>query len=140
MQFLARKLLYSFVYCFYPNGLIEEKALFTWIMTWHIRGDKPMAELMMTLLTDAYIRHLTLMKDDMSMALVQDCSTPSALEMEILQSYTKPLIYRETHTYWIFCAKFDNRTQASFVFSMLFSNHVFTFEDFGARDRYLRQG
>ena len=32
--------------------------------------------------------------------LVQDCNNSSALAMELLQSCTKPLIYRSTSTTW----------------------------------------
>ena len=45
---------------FDPKGLIDNMPPLVQLMAWHQIGDKPLFEAMMTLLTDAYMRHLEL--------------------------------------------------------------------------------
>ena len=42
---------------FVPKGLIDKKAALVQVMAWHLTGDKPLSEPMLTQFTDAYMRH-----------------------------------------------------------------------------------
>ena len=42
---------------FVPRGPIDNKPALVQVMTWRLRGDKPLHELMLTHSTDAYMRH-----------------------------------------------------------------------------------
>ena len=42
---------------FVPNGSIDNKPALVQIMAWHLPGDKPLSEPMLTQLTNAYMRH-----------------------------------------------------------------------------------
>ena len=42
---------------FIPKGLIGNESVLVQVMAWHRAGDKPLSEPMMTLFTEAYMRH-----------------------------------------------------------------------------------
>ena len=42
---------------FIPKGPIDYKSALVQVVAWHRTGEKPLPELMLTQLTDAYIRH-----------------------------------------------------------------------------------
>ena len=42
---------------FVPKGPIDYKSALVQVMAWHWTGEKPLPESMLTLFTDAYIRH-----------------------------------------------------------------------------------
>ena len=42
---------------FVPKGQIDNKSMLAQVMAWHQTGDKPLSKLMLTQITDAYIRH-----------------------------------------------------------------------------------
>ena len=42
---------------FVPGSSIDNKTALVQVMAWRRTGDKPLPELMLTLLTDAYMRH-----------------------------------------------------------------------------------
>ena len=42
---------------FFPKGLINNKSALVEVMAWHLTGDKPLPEQMLTEFTDAYMQH-----------------------------------------------------------------------------------
>ena len=42
---------------FVPKSTISNKPAFVQVMAWHLTGDKPLPEPMLTQFTDAYMRH-----------------------------------------------------------------------------------
>ena len=42
---------------FVPKGPIDNNSALVWIMAWHRIGDKPLSELMLSLLNDTYMWH-----------------------------------------------------------------------------------
>ena len=42
---------------FVPNGPSDNKSALVQVISWHRAGNKPLPEAMMTLFTDAYMRH-----------------------------------------------------------------------------------